>query len=158
MKKIFCTMLVVMCATVLFSQEKKVSMYNEISADASVGGYGSATVSLILSYTGGVNIGKYFSTGIVLGYDPLPDYMLSAFKLKGQVPLNRVLFYTSAQGGVRTTFKETMPSIMVSAGVGIKSKKNEKGSFNIGPLVEFINDPDENGWGTFVGIKLGYQF
>ena len=121
MKKIFCTMLVVMCATVLFSQEKKVSMYNEIAADASVGGYGSATASLILSYTGGVNVGKNFSTGIVLGYDPLPDYMLSA-------------------------------------GVGIKSKKNIKGSFNMGPLVEFINDPDENGWGTFMGIKLGYQF
>ena len=71
-------MLVVMCATVLFSQEKKVSMYNEIAVDASVGGYGSATASLILSYTGGVNVGKNFSTGIVLGYDPLPDYMLSA--------------------------------------------------------------------------------
>lgn len=105
------------------------------------------------------NVGCHVCNGaLVLGYDPLPDYMLSAFKLKGQVPLKRVLFYTSAHGGVRTTFKETMPSIMVSAGVGIKSKKNEKGSFNIGPLVEFINDQDENGWGTFVGIKLGYQF
>lgn len=158
MKKFFCTILVILCTTVLFSQEKKVSMYNEISADASVGGYGSATASLILSYTGGINIGKFFSTGITLGYDPLPNYMLSALKLKGQVPLKRVLFYTSAQGGIRTTFKETIPSVMVSAGIGIRSNKNIKNSFNIGPLIEFVNDPDENGWGTFVGIKLGYQF
>ena len=158
MKKIVWLLVVMLSVTMLFSQEKQVSMYNEISVDASVGGYGTAIPSLILSYTGGVNLGNYFSTGITLGYDPLPGNMLSALKIKGLVPLEKVHFYLSASGGVRTTFKETHPSIAASVGVGVKSGKHVKNSFNIGPVLEFLNYPDKDDWGKFIGVKLGFQF
>ncbi len=158
MRKVVFLLVAMLSVTMSYSQEKKVSMYNEVALDASAGGYGSAIGSLTFSYTGGVNLGKCFSTGITLGYDPLPGNMLSTLKLRGVLPKEKVLFYASASGGVRTTFKETQPSIAVSAGVGIKSKKSFKNSFNIGPMIEFLNYPEKEAWGKFVGIKLGYQF
>lgn len=158
MRKVVFLLVAMLCVTMLFSQQKRVSMYNEVAVDATMGGYDVAMPSALFSYTGGVNAGKYFSTGVTLGYDPWREQMLWALKLKGLLPLEKVHFYASASGGIRTTFEEACTSVSFSAGVGIKSRKHIKNSFNIGPVLELVKVKDKKDWAPLVGIRLGYQF
>ena len=158
MKKIVCLLVTVLCTILLYSQEKKVSMYNEVAMDATIGGYGTAMPSALFSYTGGVNASKYFSAGVTLGYDPWRGMALSALKVKGMAHLEKIHFYASANGGIRTTFEEVLPALGVSVGIGFKSKQHVKRSFNLGPVMEFARAEGRQDWAPFVGLRLGYQF
>ncbi len=159
MKKIVCVLLIMFSATLLISQERKMSMCNEISLDATIGHYSVGVPTVLVSYTGGINVSEHFAAGISLGYDPIMSCLLPALKVKFMIPKEKINLYASAHGGVRTNFDDTFFSTAVSAGIGIKFKKNAKKSINIGPVLEYMNEfYDEDSWGNFFGIKLGYQF
>jgi hypothetical protein len=164
MKKLVTVLIVVLMGVTSAAAQKvqKVKMYNEVSANISVLTSNIAIPSVVLSYTGGVEVGKYFSTGIMVGYDPLPKYAHVSLSLQGKLPFDKIRLYLMANGGIATEFKEIIPCVSSSAGIGLLLKNGKV--INLGLSLTGYYNGESTGpqnsplWTKGFGLRVGFEF
>ncbi len=165
MKKLVIALVaVLLCVTSAVGQKvQKVKMYNEVSANISVLASNIVIPSVVLSYTGGVEVGKYFSTGIMVGYDPLHKYAHASLALQGKLPFDKIRLYLMANGGIATEFKEITPCISGSAGIGFLLANGKVINLGLSLSGYYNGEPTHPQqynpiWTKGFGLRVGFGF
>lgn len=155
-------------ATSAQGQERKVKGYNEISTSLGLGGIQGGIAGPYVSafYTRGLQFGEYFDAGLSVGYElGFSAHVTLRAKLPFGEPLRSGLYLSGNAGASFFNEYGTIPILTGSSGLFWRFKNRT--CLYTGPFyTRFYTVSDaglgeasgHKGWGSALGLHIGFQF
>ncbi len=152
---------------------QNISMLNEVGSTIGLGsnpgGMGGPLIGV--TYTGGVSVGEYFSTGMSIGYMSLlfSNGISTEVLVRGSVPFGSKAIigaWLSASGGYDFAIgsSKVVPAPLLSGSGGLYFRFKNGSRLYVGPSYIGAYQPADTadhkakGWGKYLAIKTSYSF